>query len=104
MLAGVIHHQIEVEVKNISILVLALSMSLTAGCAVMADKEKMVLNRAHFDLNCENINVVELGNKAYGATGCDQKATYLVLCGGPYTAQCQAVLNSVNANELQLKN
>ncbi len=90
--------------KNISMPILALSASLTSGCAVLSDKEGMVSNRANFDLSCENISVVELGNNAYGATGCDQKVTYLVLCDGPYTFQCQAVLNSVNANELQRKN
>ncbi|MES1187195.1 MAG: hypothetical protein ABUL60_25490 [Myxococcales bacterium] len=56
----------------------------------------LVRQRAAFDLSCkEPINVVELGNgDTFGATGCGNKATYVVKCTGNTATSCTAFLNS----------
>jgi hypothetical protein len=76
-------------------------IAVAFGCATMAVKKDLVVDRAKFDLSCESINVVELGGDAFGATGCGKKASYIVDCKNNEAHSCTAILNSDerNANE-----
>ena len=70
--------------------------SLGAGCATTTSNMDLVRQRAVFDLGCNSqINVVELGNgDTFGATGCGNKASYIVKCESNYASSCTAIMNS----------
>lgn len=70
------------------------------ACATMASRKQLVADRAKFDLSCDGaINVVELGGDAFGASGCGQKASYVVACENNYASSCTAILNSDGKRE-----
>jgi hypothetical protein len=78
-----------------------LSVSLIAGCSAMVDKTTFVKSRAAFDLDCQSVNVMEIGNLVYGATGCGRKAAYIVDCKTSFAETCKAIMNSSNGNEFK---
>jgi hypothetical protein len=45
----------------------------TAGCGRML---RVATERARFEMNCPDVEVSELGGRAFGARGCGQQATY----------------------------
>jgi hypothetical protein len=82
-----------------------LSLSTTviiSGCGpatFMGAPTEHLTQRASFDLNCpeSQINVVDLGGKTKGVTGCGKKATYVETCTGQkgeFATTCSWVLNS----------
>jgi hypothetical protein len=74
-------------------LMAVLVVGTVSGCA---NQGELVRRRAAFDLSCaaEQLQVTELTDRAFGVTGCGQKATYVVegLCKPGYP--CVPVLNS----------
>lgn len=54
---------------------------------------RAVLKRAPFDLGCAmtQLRVTDLGNNAYGASGCGEKATYVVK---QYIDVCEAIMDT----------
>lgn len=72
-----------------------LGLSLGA-CATTSAKMDLIRQRAAFDLSCnESIEVVDIGNeKTFGATGCDRRASYVVVCVNAYASSCTAIMNS----------
>ena len=83
-------------------LLLALLCTLGA-CATTAAQMDLVRNRATFDLDCpkEKLEVVDLGNQAYGVRGCEKRASYLVVDCAPHqnADSCRVVLNSDEKSE-----
>ena len=67
---------------------------VTIGCGGLLTNH--VEKRAPFDLSCppEQVDIVNLGNRTYGATGCGHKATYIVSCSEENG--CIAILNSLD--------
>ena len=64
---------------------------LVSGCAAVM--ERTVTEKASFELNCpnEDISVVKLGDRSYGAVGCDKRITFLVQGQCTGAADCRAV-------------
>ena len=65
----------------------------------LKNQHDAVKNRAQFDLDCKQIEVVDLGYRTFGATGCGRRATYLTEGGCGDTqfvgdTPCTAVMNS----------
>jgi hypothetical protein len=72
-----------------------LAFVISSSCATVAFKRNLVIKRAGFDLNCKDvIDVIDLGGRAFGATGCGRRASYVVQCLTSDASSCTAILNS----------
>lgn len=73
-----------------------LTLLLLSSCAT-SNRRDAVMSRAPFDLDCpaSSIQVVDLGDKTFGAKGCGKKATYTVpnRCWSGDIAGCVATLD-----------
>jgi hypothetical protein len=84
--------------------VLLIGMALcTLKCGntqpILKDQTDAVQKRAVFDLDCAQVNVVQLGDRTFGVTGCGKRATYLTegMCGATACISgctCTAVMNT----------
>jgi hypothetical protein len=73
---------------------------LASGCATTEQRHNLVSKRAVFDLNCnEPVQITELGNRIYGASGCGRRATYVMQCYDSNIGSCTAILNSDSKSE-----
>ena len=79
-----------------------LGLSFCACGPTVSGQREAVLKRAKFDLECERVDVSELGDRTFGATGCGRRATYITegSCGNPMQGggQCTAIMNSDSEN------
>jgi hypothetical protein len=64
---------------------------------------KAVRDRAAFDLDCpdKQVQVVALGERAFGATGCGQRASYIANegCYGASAERCRPELEHTEPEE-----
>lgn len=79
------------------LLQVAISAFLLTGCSAVM--KEAVSKRAPFDMNCDpaSITIHELGDRTYGVSGCDKRATYIVqgACDGMGSGGgCVAVMNT----------
>ena len=72
---------------------------LVSGCAHLM--QATVLDKASFELDCpaQEITVVNLGHRSYGADGCDKKITYVIEGGCSSRGSCRAVKEGSEAPE-----
>jgi hypothetical protein len=54
---------------------------------------ELVQRQAQFDLKCDatSVAVQRMNTDTFGATGCDRRASYVLICGG---GNCRVVQNS----------
>lgn len=81
---------------------LALLLSvMSTGCITTSFQMGLVESRAKFDLDCKDVAVSELGNDTFGARGCGQRATYVVVCtgGSARTDLCNAVSDTAPVHQ-----
>lgn len=79
---------------------MVISSVLVLSCATTEQKHNLVSQRAAFDLNCsEPLQISELGNRVYGASGCGRRATYILQCYDSNIGSCTAVMNSDSKRE-----
>lgn len=79
---------------NVKIISLITAAALITGCA--ATMKSSVLDRAAFDLDCpkDKISLVEIGNRTYGAKGCDKRESYILVGECSLPSSCVALINS----------
>ena len=72
---------------------------LVSGCAAVM--EATVLDKASFELDCpaQEISVVNLGHRSYGAEGCDKRITYVIEGDCSAQSACRAVKEASEAPE-----
>lgn len=83
------------------LMTLGLGAFIAAGCITTSFQKGLVESRAKFDLDCEQIDVAELGNDTFGARGCGRRSTYIVICtgGSARTDLCNAVADTPQARQ-----
>lgn len=85
--------------KKLILLSVALfsSSCVTGGTVTQSVREERVMNRAKWDLDCKDGNVIvqKLDDVSYSASGCDKEALYLLdKCHSMnWASVCTAVLN-----------
>jgi hypothetical protein len=87
--------------KSLQIVLLAIGLALSAASANQAADNRDTLNqRARFDLNCTNIQAVELSENTYGVSGCGRRGTYVWSCSGQgVNEKCEWLLNGALQEE-----
>ena len=74
-----------------------LALGLVSCVVSLSDslQRDAVTTRAKFDLECDKLDVVVLGDRTFGVTGCGKRATYVTTgpCGAG-SSQCTAVMNT----------
>lgn len=68
------------------------------SCITQGAKMDFVRIKARYDLNCDDIKVIDLGNREFEAKGCEAQATYTVQCDNT-EGVCIAVMNSDKKRE-----
>lgn len=79
---------------------IAIALGLVlSGCITASFKRDLVESRARFDLACQGVSVAPLGSDTFGASGCGQKSTYIVVCDGGAARRdlCNAMANNTTA-------
>lgn len=66
----------------------ALGLGL-AGCATAETLEGVVLERAEFDMGCDELQIVEIGPNTYGVRGCGQQTSYVIMSTGGSSNSCR---------------
>jgi len=70
---------------------------IVSGCGPQLQTQKeAVVQRARFDLSCQDLNVQELGDRTFGVEGCEKRATYVTKgqCGNGGVTECTAIMNT----------
>jgi hypothetical protein len=80
---------------------LLLAAFAATGCITTSFQKGLVESRARFDLDCQQVDVAELGNDTFGARGCGKRSTYIVVCtgGSARTDLCDAVADTPQAHQ-----
>ena len=82
---------------------LFLVLLVTSCTSFISGRRELVLKRAAFDLNCSQseLKIVDLGDYAFGVTGCGRRSSYVVDCPkntGHTSSSCVAILNTKAKN------